>query len=211
MQDPDPQANRRKLPGIDIWEHGYDLQDVVMGSLTWLQRIKVALGFARVVEFLHDPKKPYLERNINTAHIILDQDCNPKILDFSTMSGGILGKLTRLKNLLLNLGYDDPEDYPLGGPEEGGFEVTYHDVFSFGVVLMGLIAKRIVDEKDTWKTFVYLWGWKQYRPNRSLVHESLVEDPGYYASDGIMITELAMRCIQMELDKRPSMKDIVGM
>nr|POF21956.1 putative receptor-like protein kinase [Quercus suber] len=127
------------------------------------------------------------------------------------MSGGILGKLTRLKNLLLNLGYDDPEDYPLGGPEEGGFEVTYHDVFSFGVVLMGLIAKRIVDEKDTWKTFVYLWGWKQYRPNRSLVHESLVEDPGYYASDGIMITELAMRCIQMELDKRPSMKDIVGM
>nr|XP_023888424.1 probable serine/threonine-protein kinase PBL12 [Quercus suber] len=180
-------------------------------SLTWLQRIKVALGFSRVVEFLHDPKKPYLERNINTAHIILDQDCNPKILDFSTMSGGILGKLTRLKNLLLNLGYDDPEDYPLGGPEEGGFEVTYHDVFSFGVVLMGLIAKRIVDEKDTWKTFVYLWGWKQYRPNRSLVHESLVEDPGYYASDGIMITELAMRCIQMELDKRPSMKDIVGM
>ncbi|XP_030925524.1 probable serine/threonine-protein kinase PBL8 [Quercus lobata] len=67
------------------------------GSLTWLQRIKVALGFARVVEFLHDPKKPYLVRNINTAHIILNQDCNPKIFDFSTMSGGILGKLTHLK------------------------------------------------------------------------------------------------------------------
>ena len=96
-----------------------------------------------------------------------------------------------------------------GGPEEGGFEVTYHDVSSFGVVLMGLIAKRIVDEKDTWKTFVYCWAWKQYKPNRSLVHESLVEDPGYYASDGILITELAMHCIQMELDKLPSMKDVV--
>ena len=36
-------------------------------------------------------------------------------------------------------------------------------------------------------------------PNRYLVHESLVEDPGFYASDGIMITELAMRCIQGEL------------
>ncbi|XP_075657572.1 putative serine/threonine-protein kinase PBL9 [Castanea sativa] len=125
------------------------------------------------------------------------------------MCGGILGTLTCLKSHLLNLGYDDPEDYPLGGPEEGGFEVTYHDVFSFGVVLMRLIAKRIVDEKDTWKTFVYRWAWKQYRPNRSLVHDSLVEDPGYYASDGIMITELAMRCVQMELDKRPSMKDVV--
>ena len=41
-----------------------------LGSLTWLQRIKVALGFTRVVEFLHDPKKPYLVRNINAAHII---------------------------------------------------------------------------------------------------------------------------------------------
>ncbi|KAK7821124.1 putative serine/threonine-protein kinase pbl10 [Quercus suber] len=140
------------------------------GSLTWLQRIKVALGFARALEFLHDPKKPYLVCNINAAHIILDQDCNPKIFDFSTMSGGILGKLTRPKEKLLNAGHDDPEFFPLGGPEEGGFE---------------------------------------YRPNRYLVHESLVEDPGFYASDGISITELAMRCIQRELDKRPSMKDVV--
>ncbi|KAK7831935.1 hypothetical protein CFP56_026963 [Quercus suber] len=76
-----------------------------------------------------------------------NKDCNPKIFEFSTMSGGILD-----------------------GPEEGGFE---------------------------------------YRPNRYLVHESLVEDPGFYASDGIMITELAMRCIQRELDKRPTMKDVV--
>ncbi|XP_023882308.2 serine/threonine-protein kinase PBS1 [Quercus suber] len=129
-------CNRRYLEAVV-----YDLNplDIVhnlatTGSLTWLQRIKVALGFARALEFLHDPKKPYL-------------DCNPKIFEFSTMSGGILD-----------------------GPEEGGFE---------------------------------------YRPNRYLVHESLVEDPGFYASDGIMITELAMRCIQRELDKRPTMKDVV--
>ena len=97
-----------------------------------------------------------------------------------------------------------------GGPEEGGYEVTYHDVFSYGVVLLGLITKRIVDmENIQTTTLVYRWAWRQYIPNRYLVHESLVEDPGFYASDGIMITELAMRCIQRELDKRPSMKDVV--
>ncbi|XP_050275167.1 probable serine/threonine-protein kinase PBL12 isoform X2 [Quercus robur] len=205
-------SNRRFLEAVV-----YDLNPLdtvhnlaTTGSLTWLQRIKVALGFARALEFLHDPKKPYLVRNINAAHIILDQDCNPKIFDFSTMSGGILGKLTRLKEQLLTVGYDDPEDFPLGGPEEGGFEVTYHDVFSYGVVLLGLITKRIVDmENIQTTTLVYRWAWRQYRPNRYLVHESLVEDPGFYASDGIMITELAMRCIQRELDKRPSMKDVV--
>ena len=87
-----------------------------------------------------------------------------------------------------------------GGPEEGGFEVTYHDVIPFGVVLLGLITKRIVDRENILKTtLVYRWAWRQYRPNRYLVHESLVEDPGFYASDGIMITELAMRRIQREL------------
>ncbi|KAK7841007.1 putative serine/threonine-protein kinase pbl10 [Quercus suber] len=205
-------CNRRYLEAVV-----YDLNPLdtvrnlaTTGSLTWLQRIKVALGFARALEFLHDPKKPYLVRNINAAHIILDQDCNPKIFDFSTMSGGILGKLSRPKEKLLTVGYDDPEYFPLGGPEEGGFEVTYHDVFSYGVVLLGLITKRIVDiENIRTTTLVYRWAWRQYRPNRYLVHESLVEDPGFYASDGISITELAMRCIQRELDKRPSMKDVV--
>ena len=87
-----------------------------------------------------------------------------------------------------------------GGPEEGGFEVTYHDVIPFGVVLLGLITKRIVDRENILKTtLVYRWAWRQYRPNRYLVHESLVEDHGFYASVGIMITELAMRCIQGEL------------
>ena len=51
----------------------FEVTSLCLGSLTWLQRIKVALGFARALEFLHDPKKPYLVRNINAAYIILDQ------------------------------------------------------------------------------------------------------------------------------------------
>ena len=67
-----------------------------------------------------------------------------------------------------------------------------------------------MDKENILKTNLdYRWAWRQYRPNRYLVHESLVEDLGFYAFDGIMITELAMRCIQRELDKRPSMKDVV--
>nr|XP_023911038.1 pto-interacting protein 1-like [Quercus suber] len=68
-------SNRRFLEAVV-----YDLNPLdtvrnlaTTGSLTWLQRIKVALGFARALEFLHDPKKPYLVCNINAAHIILDQ------------------------------------------------------------------------------------------------------------------------------------------
>lgn len=47
-----------------------------LDGFTWIQRIKVALGFARLHEFLHDwnpPCLPYLVRNIDAAHIMLDQ------------------------------------------------------------------------------------------------------------------------------------------
>lgn len=175
------------------------------GSFTWLERIKVALGFARILEFLHERKNPYFVRNIDAAHIILDQDGTPKIFDFGLMSGGIIGEMIRRKErIYYSLGYADPTWYPLGG-----LGVTYHDVFSFGVVLLGLITKRIVNKKDPSNTFVYKWAKSKYTPNCSLVHESLVKDYGFYALDGQTITELGMRCTDYDLDKRPTMKEVV--
>ncbi|KAG5554524.1 hypothetical protein RHGRI_012167 [Rhododendron griersonianum] len=42
-------------------------------DFTWLWRIKVALGFARLLEFLHGHDKPSLVFNIDACHIMLDQ------------------------------------------------------------------------------------------------------------------------------------------
>ncbi|KAJ4847874.1 hypothetical protein Tsubulata_011598, partial [Turnera subulata] len=49
---------------------------MVKDNFTWLQRIKVALGFAVLLNFLHRPipqRIQYLVRNICAAHIISDQ------------------------------------------------------------------------------------------------------------------------------------------
>ncbi|XVE62519.1 hypothetical protein DITRI_Ditri06bG0124200 [Diplodiscus trichospermus] len=64
----------------------------------WIQRIKVALALARLVKFLHKKENSYLVQNVDTAHIILDQDYNPFIVDFGLMSGGIIGDMTDAKH-----------------------------------------------------------------------------------------------------------------
>ncbi|KAH7839204.1 hypothetical protein Vadar_001076 [Vaccinium darrowii] len=76
---------------------------------TWPQRIKTVLCFAHLLEFLHGQAKQYLLLNISAAHIVLDKDWNPILLDFSTMSGGVLGERgPDKKHIPMAFGYVDP-------------------------------------------------------------------------------------------------------
>ena len=94
----------------------------------------------------------------------------------------------------------------------GGDWDTSCEVFSFGVILLGLIAKRNCElEKPdiVLDRLLHIWAKKEYKPQCSLVHNSLQEDWGYHAQDGIAITELGMCCIEFFPRNRPTMKDVV--
>ncbi|XP_059629961.1 probable serine/threonine-protein kinase PBL21 [Cornus florida] len=82
---------------------------ILKDNFSWLQRIKVAIGFARLLEFLHGQSPEYIVRNINAAHIMLDQDYNPIVFDFGMLTGGVLGDKTSAPNSLLlgSSGYID--------------------------------------------------------------------------------------------------------
>ena len=79
----------------------------------------------------------------------------------------------------------------------GGDWKTICEVFSFGVILLGLIAKRTCElEKPdiVLDSLLHVWAKKEYKPQCSLVHNSLQEDWGYHAQDGIAITGLGICC-----------------
>ena len=88
-------------------------------------------------------------------------------------------------------------------------------MFSFGVILLGLISKRVldIDKLDRPElipdNMVQFWAKQEYRPNCSLVHNSLREDWAYDPVDGTAITEMGMRCIEFFPMNRPTMKDVV--
>ncbi|XP_073157665.1 probable serine/threonine-protein kinase PBL28 [Henckelia pumila] len=183
-------------------------------GFTWLQRIKVVLRFASLLKFLHTgspPYEPYIVRNLDVAHILLDKDYNPKLCDFGMITGGIFPDRTKIKiEVVIGCyGYIDAH---------AAYQRTWslqQDVFAFGTILMSLISKRVYTEEDRLsddKPNVNEWAWDEYDHNSircSLVHESLAADRNFDPFDGFTITRLGIQCLQEPSYYRPTMKQVV--
>lgn len=52
-------------------------------QFNWRARVKIAVGIARGLAFLHEEIRPHIiHRDIKASNILLDQDLTPKISDF---------------------------------------------------------------------------------------------------------------------------------
>ncbi|KAM0001048.1 putative protein kinase RLK-Pelle-RLCK-VIIa-2 family [Helianthus debilis subsp. tardiflorus] len=91
-------------------------------SLLWLTRIKIALGAAKGLAFLHGEEKP---------------DYTAKLSDFGLAKDGPEGDETHVSTRVMGThGYAAPE-YVMTG-----HLTTMTDVYSFGVVLLELLTGR---------------------------------------------------------------------
>ncbi|XP_076250194.1 uncharacterized protein LOC143190027 isoform X1 [Rhynchophorus ferrugineus] len=111
-------------------------------KLSWQQRLRIALGTARGVAYLHTAfSTPLIHRDIKSANILLDANNNPKICDF-----GIVKLLPNQKtdNYTTPFGtsaYMSPECF------EGDISIKL-DCFSFGVVLLELLTSLPPIDQD---------------------------------------------------------------
>uniref|UniRef100_A0A7N2LKE9 Protein kinase domain-containing protein n=1 Tax=Quercus lobata TaxID=97700 RepID=A0A7N2LKE9_QUELO len=185
-------------------------------DFTWTQRMQAALGVARVLEHLHE--RNYLVCNVHPAHVILDQDSNPVLLDFSLRPDRTIAKRYPNYPCTVYYGYDGYID-PLF--VHNGFWVKRADVFSFGIVLLELITKFVFDQSkcDAAREFPAGWAQRQYRQKLNsssqpvgclLVHKSFDSAPDFDVCDGVAITKLAVHCVDLDERKRPTMTQIVN-
>ncbi|XP_028199589.1 probable serine/threonine-protein kinase PBL5 [Glycine soja] len=105
--------------------------------LSWNARIRIALGAARSLEYLHEQfQPPVVHRNFKSANILLYDDVSVRVSDCGLSPLITKGSVSQLSGQLLTA-------YGYGAPEfESGIYTYQSDVYSFGVVMLELLTGR---------------------------------------------------------------------
>ncbi|OIT04617.1 PREDICTED: probable protein kinase At2g41970 [Nicotiana attenuata] len=175
--------------------------------LTWNQRVKVAYGAARGLEYLHEKvQPPIIHRDVRSSNVLLFDDFTAKIADFNltNQSSDTAARLHSTR-VLGTFGYHAPE-YAMTG------QITQKsDVYSFGVVLLELLTGRKPVDHTMPKGQQSLVTWATPRLSEDKVKQCV--DPklnNEYPPKAIAkMAAVAALCVQYEADFRPNMTIVV--
>ncbi|KAI4355424.1 hypothetical protein L6164_004201 [Bauhinia variegata] len=178
-----------------------------LAALPWLKRLKIAIGAANGLAFLHEEEKPVIYRDIKASNILLDADYNSKLSDFGLATDGPEGDEIHITTSVMGThGYAAPE-YIMSGH----LTIT-SDVYSFGVVLLELLTgRRSVDKKrPTREQDLVEWARPLLKDSHKLER---IMDPrleGQYSTEGARkVAALAYQCLSHQAKSRPTMRTVV--
>ncbi|OIV97354.1 hypothetical protein TanjilG_07106 [Lupinus angustifolius] len=176
-------------------------------SLPWSTRMKIAVGAAKGLAFLHEAEKPVIYRDFKASNILLDSDYNAKLSDFGLAKDGPEGDDTHVSTRVMGTqGYAAPE-YVMTG-----HLTAMSDVYSFGVVLLEILTGRKSVDKNRPQREQNLVEWARPMLNdyRKL---SRIMDPrleGQFSELGTKkAAALAYECLSHRPRSRPSMSTVV--
>ncbi|KAI4376048.1 hypothetical protein MLD38_013846 [Melastoma candidum] len=190
---------------LEQWLHG----DVGSTSpLTWEIRMKIAVGTAKGLAYLHEGLEPkVVHRDVKSSNILLDRKWNPKVSDFGLAK--LLGsEATYVTTRVMGtFGYVSPEYASTGMLNEGS------DVYSYGVLLMELITGRSpVDyARPAGEMNLVEWfkGMVANRRAEDIVDPLMKVPPPPRALKRVVL--VCLRCIDLDAYKRPKMGQIIHM
>eukprot|EP01018_Ginkgo_biloba_P029047 Gb_03185 [translate_table: standard] len=177
--------------------------------LTWENRLQITIHTAEALAYLHSAASvPIVHRDVKSSNILLDHACIPKLSDFG------LSRLMPMDDSHLTtgvkgtLGYLDPQYFMT-------VQLTDKtDVYSFGVVMVEMLTSMKPVSVERAKEDRNLTSLFMLRKKKGVITE--IFDPqlmdGVNSEDMESMTgvaNLAESCLNIDADKRPSMKDVV--
>nr|GMD40927.1 probable receptor-like protein kinase At1g80640 [Ipomoea batatas] len=199
-----------RLIVYELMENG-SLEDQLHGpsrgsALTWHLRMKIALGIASGLEYLHECcNPPIIHRDLKSSNILLDSNFNAKLSDFGlAVPDGAQNKNDA--KLSGTLGYVAPE-YLLDGKL-----TDKSDVYAFGVVLLELLLGRRAMEKVAQGQCQSIVSWAMPELTDRSKLPNIVDSVIRNTMDLkhlYQVAAVAVLCVQPEPSYRPLITDVL--
>ncbi|KAL0383680.1 UNVERIFIED_CONTAM: Receptor-like serine/threonine-protein kinase ALE2 [Sesamum calycinum] len=184
--------------------HGVDRSK---GPLNWDVRLKIALGAARGLAYLHEDSNPrVIHRDFKASNVLLEDDFTPKVSDFGLAREATEGTHHISTRVMGTFGYVAPE-YAMTG-----HLLVKSDVYSYGVVLLELLSgRKPVDmSQPSGQENLVTWA-RPLLTNREGLEQLI--DPslaGSYDFDNMAkVAAIASMCVHPEVTHRPFMGEVV--
>ncbi|XVE88704.1 hypothetical protein DITRI_Ditri19aG0090200 [Diplodiscus trichospermus] len=185
--------------------HGVDKET---DPLDWGVRMKIALGAARGLAYLHEDSSPrVIHRDFKSSNILLEHDYTPKVSDFGLARTALdEGNKYISTHVMGTFGYLAPE-YAMTG-----HLLVKSDVYSYGVVLLELLTgRKPVDfSQPPGQENLVAWARPLLTAKEGL---ETVIDPAIKSDisfDSIAkVAAIASMCVQPEVSHRPFMGEVV--
>ncbi|CAN6547259.1 unnamed protein product [Malus baccata var. baccata] len=193
------------MPNLSLLSHlhGQFASEV---RLDWKRRMKVAIGSAEGLLYLHHEVTPHIiHRDIKASNVLLDSDFEPLVADFGfakLIPEGVSHMTTRVKG---TLGYLAPEYAMWGKVSESC------DVYSFGILLLELVTGRKPIEKLPGGVKRTITEWAEPLITKGRLKE--LADPrlrGNFDEGQLkQAINVAALCVKSEPEKRLKIKEVV--
>lgn len=182
--------------------------DELSKQLSWNDRVKIALGVAAALEYLHEVCQPcVVHQNLKSANILLDDGFSPHLSDCGLAALTSSGSDSQVSaHALGSFGYSAPE-FAMSGSY-----TMKSDVYSFGVVMLELLTGRKPLDSSRPRSEQSLVRWAAPKLHDIDALSKMVDPAlnGIYPVKSLSrFADIISLCVQPEPEFRPPISEVV--